>query len=126
MGNFTVVPLIAQRVLSVRIEGNLSLNDVEQLRAAQRSAIDLVGWLVRDYSLIVDITEAKIQDTTVASALDNLRTDPSLEPSRLAFVHGCSPAKLQVRRLATQRGDGVFETSAKALAWLSDGSQRGS
>ncbi|WP_156025747.1 hypothetical protein [Sphingomonas phyllosphaerae] len=126
MGSFTVVPLIAQRILSVRVEGNLSLNDVEELKTAQRSAIDLVGWLVQEYSLIVDITDAKIQDTSVASALDKLRTDPSLEPSRLAFVHGSSPAKLQVRRLATQRGDGVFETSAEARDWLNSGSRRGS
>ncbi len=124
MGSFTVVPLIAQGVLSVRVEGNLTLSDVEHLKAAQRSAIDMVGWLVREYSLVVDITDAKIQDTTVASALDRLRTDPMLEPSRLAFVHGASPAKLQVRRLAARRGDGVFDTSAEALDWLSSDFKR--
>lgn len=80
----------------------------------------MVGWKVREYGLLVDISASKIQDSDVASALDRLRTDPAIEPRRLSFVHGGSAAKMQVRRLASTRGDAVFDTAEEALAWLKD------
>ncbi|MEH3121607.1 MAG: hypothetical protein PGN16_06435 [Sphingomonas phyllosphaerae] len=118
MGDFTVVPLVSQRILSVRIEGSLSIEDVRRLRDAQSSAIETVGWRARGYGLLVDISGSKIQDSAVASALDGLRTDPTIEPRHMAFVHGGAAAKMQVRRLASARGDAVFDVAAEAIAWL--------
>lgn len=118
MGEFIVEPSVPERILSIRIEGSLSLDDVKRLRSTQLSAIALVGWQARDYGLLVDITDSKIQGAAVASALDALRTDPSLAPRCMAFIHGASAAKIQVRRLAAIRGDGVFASRADALAWL--------
>ena len=118
MGSFSAVPLVSKRILSVRLEGSLTLDDVARLRLAQRAAIEMVQWEARQYDLIVDTGDSRIQDGAIAKALDALRMDPQLEPRRMAFVHGDSPAKMQVRRLAAQRGDGVFSTSAEALAWL--------
>ncbi len=118
MGDFTIQPLQNQQVISVVIEGSLTLDDVDRLRGAQRSALRAAGWKVDNYDLLVYVVDAQLEDTVVASAFKKLRTDPERRPSRMAFVHGASSTRSQVRRLWTTQGDAVFANVTEALEWL--------
>lgn len=74
---------------------------------------------------LVDLRRCQLQPQVLAEAFKQLMSESHRRSFRMAFVFGDSPARMQVRRLLTERNDiGLFTDEASAMGWLTDAGAR--
>lgn len=119
--HFSVTTDPALHLLRVIMGGFFGINDVARLAEAHRIARLQLRCAPNQHLTLVDVSDCKLQAQEVVSAFQKMIGDPRYASRRLAFVTGSSLARMQVRRILTRPGTGLFDDVAQAEAWLLEG-----
>ena len=108
----------AHAVVRIKLGGFFGAAEVACFAAAQAKAYAMLPKTSERHLTLCDISECRIQLQEVVDGFRRLIDDPALMSRRIAFVTGNSPAKMQIRRLATRENARVFDCIADAELWL--------
>jgi hypothetical protein len=115
---FSIAVDPATAFVRIKLRGLLTVADVAEFANAQLAAYAGLAAAQGRHRTLCDVSECKIQLQEVVQAFRQLLADERLMSSRMAFVVGKSPARMQIRRLILRETCRFFETAAEAERWL--------
>lgn len=111
---FQIVAEPSRCLIRIRIEGMLSIADVERFGLEERIAIEQMGDLREGYEVIVDLTDYQVQSQSSVDAFHALLSKKPVRPARLTIITPSALLRMQLRRM-TGRDDIRFCQSANEL-----------
>lgn len=106
-------------IIEVEMIGFWSLEDVAAYRRDLSIESKQVAAVGKRHMLLVDYSQAVIQQQVVVAALAALTHEIESPALRIAAFTQGRMAKLQAKRIAAERDDiRIFDSRAEALAWL--------
>jgi glucuronate isomerase len=116
---YSIVTDSAKKLVTIKIVGMLTIEQVRALYAEEHEAIRRMGCRLGDHLALVDLTECNLQLQDVAAAFQK-EMNGSAKAKRLALYTGSSLSRMQLRRITTRDDAQIFATREEALAWLLD------
>ena len=106
--------------IEVRLMGLMSRAGIAACAGDMRQAV--IAFCLREYAMIVDLTDRPIQPhTNIAAMVENMAKMPRARA--IAIVMGSSPVRIQARRLFAQRHARITDTLAKGRVWALEGTE---
>ena len=106
------------RLIEVKLSGLLSLDELNELRAAMHATLRRHGFRPGTFLLLMDSTENPIQPREVHESLSSFGFDADIMPARIAIWTGNSPSRMQARRAEAECPMRLFRQRDEALTWL--------
>ena len=107
------------KLISIRLSGLLTVEEVERLHHQEQSAVAALGWRSGEYLLLVDASDCVIQPQEVVAAFQAAVAATRLSAARVAVVRGPSLTLLQTQRILRVRENArIAATEVEARAWL--------
>jgi hypothetical protein len=108
----------SRRIVRIKLGGFFGAGEVARFAEAQARAYASLPHDSERHLTLCDISDCKIQLQEVVDGFRRLIEDPKRMSRRIAFVTGNSPARMQIRRLATRDNARVFDCAVEAELWL--------
>ena len=106
-----------RKLITIRIVGMITAEQVEQLYRDEYGAIDAMACRLGDHLALVDLTECGLQLQDVVGAFER-QIGSARKARRLAIFTGGSVSRMQARRIMRRDDAALFATRAEAEAWL--------
>ena len=123
-GDFSINVDSIRGLMTVRMWGFFTLEDVARYHAAIEQATAKLDSAPSDQVMLNDISAMNIQDQTVVAAFRQVMGDPRFAGRRIGFVAGTSLTRMQLLRIMGSRVAQIFSSTEDALAWLLDPAER--
>jgi hypothetical protein len=114
----------SERLIILRMEGVLSIDEAHACAAAKEAAVDRLGPPYDAHSTLLDIRELRLQPQEIFAIFTSFVATTKHKSRRIAIVGGEGTARMQFRRVAERaplRDDMRFFTEVdEARDWLLD------
>ena len=112
----------SERLIFLRMEGVLSVDEAHACAAAKEAAVDSLGPPYDAHSTLVDVRDLRLQPQEIFAIFTNFVATTKHKSRRIAIVGGEGTARMQFRRVAERaplRDDMRFFTEVgEARDWL--------
>lgn len=112
----------SERMIFLRLEGVLSIDEAHACAAAKEAAVESLGPPYDDHSTLLDIRDLRLQPQEIFAIFTNFVATTKHKSRKIAIVGGEGTARMQFRRVAERaplRDDMRFFTEAgEARSWL--------
>jgi len=105
-------------LVTLRLAGFLTPNDVQRIAAEEQAAVRTLGVPSGTHNFLIDARALDIQAADVVALVQHMTDVVALKPQRLAIVARSGLSKIQSRRMIGDRQIGLFDTEDEALAYL--------
>lgn len=117
-GDFDIQLDRSRRLMTVRMSGFYTLDDVRRYASAIAAATVQLGGAPDEQRMINDISEMNIQSQEIVGAFRQFMSDPRYGRRRVGFVVASTLARKQLMRVIGARHVRIFTSAAAAEAWL--------
>ena len=108
----------ARLLVTLRLAGFLTLDDVQRIAAEEQAAVRTLGVPSGTHLFLIDARALETQTADVVALVQHATDMVPLKPRRLAIVARYGLNKIQARRTIGDREIGLFESEEEALAYL--------
>jgi len=112
----------SERLIFLRMEGVLSVEEAHACAAAKEAAVDSLGPPYDAHSTLVDIRDLRLQPQEIFAIFTNFVATTKHKSRKIAIVGGEGTARMQFRRVAERAPlrDGMrfFTEAGEARDWL--------
>ena len=112
----------SERMIFLRLEGVLSIEEAHACAAAKEAAVESLGPPYDNHSTLLDIRDLRLQPQEIFAIFTNFVATTRYKSRKIAIVGGEGTARMQFRRVAERaplRDDMRFFTDAgEARSWL--------
>lgn len=112
----------AQRMLDLRVEGFLTVDEVASSARDVHEAIARLGGDPKDHVTLYDLSAASVASADVIASFRDFMANPVYQPvlgRRIAFVSGSALVTMQLKRVGKDKSEiSIFPDRASAVDWL--------
>ena len=105
-------------LVTLRLAGFLTPNDVQRIAAEEQAAVRTLGVPSGTHNFLIDARALDIQAGVIVDVVQHMTDSVPLKPRRLAIIARYGLNKIQARRMIGDREIGLFDSEDEALAYL--------
>jgi hypothetical protein len=109
---------VVHSLVRITLGGFFAADDIAGFAAARARAHEQLRCAPNQHVTMVDLRSIKIQSQESVAGFAAILASPVHRSRRIAFVVETSLARMQLKRAAGERADGIFLSLADAERWL--------
>ncbi len=108
----------ARLLVTLRLGGFLTVEDVRRIAAEEQAAVQTLGVPSGTHRFLIDARALDAQPADVVEFVQHVTDTVPLKPARLAILARYGLNRMQARRMIGEREIGLFDEEDEALAYL--------